>query len=91
MLRSLLFKKGKKRFKVRGGLIPPDSIDFSPIISWDKQFEYEVEYANHLTFKSDLKIFLNAFRIVFKRSNVDYGSFVRPTLIEERALKNIRK
>lgn len=80
-------ERERLRFRVRGGLIPPDSIDPNPIISWDKQFEYEVEYANHLTFKSDLKIFLNAFRIVFQRSNTDYGSFIRPTLIEERTIQ----
>lgn len=81
-------ERERLRFRVRGGLIPPDSIDPNPIISWDKQFEYEVEYANHLTFKSDLKIFLNAFRIVFQRSKTDYGSFIRPTLIEERTIQN---
>mgnify|MGYP005871725265 FL=1 len=80
-------ERERLRFRVRGGLIPPDSIDPNPIISWDKQFEYEVEYANHLTFKSDLKIFLNAFRIVFQRSNTNYGSFIRPTLIEERSIQ----
>lgn len=80
-------ERERLRFRVRGGLIPPDSIDPNPIISWDKQFEYEVEYANHLTFKSDLKIFLNAFRIVFQRSKTDYGSFIRPTLIEERTIQ----
>ena len=27
------------RFKVRGGLVTPDSVDPNPVISWDKQFQ----------------------------------------------------
>lgn len=30
---------------MRGGLITPDSVDRSPIIPWDKQLEYEANYA----------------------------------------------
>ena len=36
------------RFNVRGGLVTPDSVDPNPIISWDKQFEYEAEYGRNL-------------------------------------------
>ena len=73
-----------KRFEVRGGLIPPDSVDASAVISWDKQFEYEAQYAESLSLINDVKIFFNVFKIIFQRRNTDYGSFVRKPLSEER-------
>lgn len=41
----------KKRFKVRGGLITPDSIDPNPVISWDKQLAYEADYGENVSLK----------------------------------------
>ena len=79
----------KNRFKVRGGLIPPDSVDKNAVISWDKQFEYEANYAESLGFINDVKIFFNVFKIVFKRSNSNYGKFVRKPLSEERKILEI--
>jgi len=73
------------RFKVRGGLITPDSVDPNPVISWDKQFEYEADYGERLSFMKDLKIFTGVFRILFKRTETDYGEYVRPPLNVERA------
>lgn len=73
------------RFNVRGGLVTPDSVDPNPIISWDKQFEYEAEYGRNLSFNKDLKIFIGVFRILFKRTKTDYGEFVRQPLNVERA------
>lgn len=73
-----------KRFNVRGGLIPPDSIDDSAVISWNEQFEYEVNYAENISFKNDIKIFLNVFKIIFQRRKTNYGDFVRKPLYEER-------
>jgi len=72
------------RFKVRGGLVTPDSVDSNPIISWDKQFEYESDYGRNLSFKKDILIFIGVFRILFKRNKVDYGSFERKPLNVER-------
>lgn len=72
------------RFKVRAGLITPDSVDSNPIISWDKQFEYEADYGRNLSLKKDLLIFMGVFRILFKRNKTDYGSFERKSLSEER-------
>ena len=82
-------EKERKRFDVRGGLVPPDSIDPNPIISWDKQFEYEPSYAENLSLWLDINIVINAFRIVFQRNNSDYGSFERKALYEER--KDMKK
>lgn len=77
-------EREKKRFDVRGGLIPPDSVDSNPSISWDKQFEYEAKYAESLSLVNDIKIFINVFKIIFLRGNTDYGNSVRRPLSEER-------
>ena len=74
----------KVRFNVRMGLVTPDSVDPDPIISWDKQFQYEADYANNLSFVKDSKIFLGVFRILFKRNQTNYGSFERKPLDVER-------
>ena len=76
-----------KRFEVKGGLLPPDSVETSAIISWDKQLEYEAKYAETLSLKNDLRIFFLAIKIVFTRNETDYGTYVRKTLIEERSQK----
>jgi len=77
-------KEELDRFKVRSGLITPDSVDQNPIISWDKQFEYEGEYGRNPSLKKDIQIFIGVFRILFKRNKVDYGSFERQSLNVER-------
>ena len=77
-------EKELKRFDVRGGLIPPDSVDPEAVISWDKQFEYEARYAENLSLKNDLKIFFNVFKIIFQRRQTEYVNFVREPLNKER-------
>ena len=78
----------KKRFLVRGGLITPDSVDPDPIISWDKELQYDSDYAQNLSFKKDICIFVGVFRILFKRNTTNYGAFVRKPLDVERANMN---
>ena len=47
-------EKELARFKVRAGLITPDSVDPNPIVSWDRQLEYETEYGNNLSLRKRL-------------------------------------
>ena len=79
----------KKRFLVRGGLVTPDSVDPEPVISWDKQFKYEADYAENLNLKKDISIFIGVFRILFKRNTTNYGSYSRMPLDVERS--NMKK
>ena len=74
----------KNRFKVRGGLIPPDSIYHNPTITWDEQLKCEAEYANDLCLKKDIEIFLSVINILSNRNNSDYGMYVRKPLNIER-------
>lgn len=78
-------EKELARFKVRAGLIPPDSVDLNPIVSWDKQLEYETEYGNNISLRKDYNIFINVFKTLFQRTKTDYGEFVRKPLNVERA------
>lgn len=75
----------RKRFNVRGGLVPPEVLyrDVEP--SWDNQLKYEADYAENLSAGLDLKIFLTALKGVFIRYQNDYGEYVRCPLSEERA------
>lgn len=79
----------KKRFLVRGGLLPPDSVSPDPMISWDKQFEYEADYGANMSFRKDWDVFCSTFRILLNRSKSDYGEYVRQPLSEER--KNMKE
>lgn len=77
----------KKRYDVRGGLLPPEILYDNPTPSWDEQLKWEADYANNLSFKLDLNIFIRSFILIFKRSNDNYGDYSRNSLSEER--KNI--
>lgn len=75
----------RKRFEVRGGLVPPEVLyrDVEP--SWENQLKYEADYAANLSAVLDMKIFLTAIRGVFTRYHNDYGEYIRKPLSEERA------
>lgn len=69
------------RHKVRGGLIPPDSLSGKTYTTWEEQFSYEIDYAKNPTFLKDIRIIVMTFKIVFNRVETDYGSdFDRPHL-----------
>ena len=56
------------RFKVKGGLIPPEVAYRCTNPSWDEQLGWEAEYGNDCTFKMDMKIFFSVFVVLFKRN-----------------------
>ena len=79
------FKEEERvRHKVRGGLIPPDSLSLRTITTYEEQFEYEVYYANHVSLWLDIKVILTTFVILFKRVEDNYGTDDRPHLKEYR-------
>lgn len=75
----------RNRFKVRGGLIPPESLYHDSFITWDQQLKYEADYALNVSFGLDLKILLSVFRTIFLRRERDYGEYDRESLDLERA------
>lgn len=79
------FKEEERvRHKVRGGLIPPDSLSLRTITTYEEQFEYEVYYANHVSLWLDIKVILATFVILFKRVEDNYGTDERPHLKDYR-------
>lgn len=85
------YNEGERaRFNVRMGLVTPDSVDPDPIISWDKQFKYEAEYASNMSFCLDCKIIIGVFRILLRRNQTNYGSFERKPLdVERQEMRNL--
>ncbi len=79
----------KNRFKVRGGLIPPESMYFENYVTWDKQLKYEADYANQVSLTLDVKIMTSVFKLIFLRTKTDYGEYVREYLDIER--KDMKK
>lgn len=77
-------EREKKRFEVRGGLIPPEVLYNNVQPTWEEQLEYEASYAEHLSMRSDISIIMAVFCGLFTRYKNDYGEYVRSPLNEER-------
>ena len=75
----------RKAHKVRGGLIPPDSLCKEVQCDWETQFKYETYYAENVSFLLDVKILFYTFIILYKRVKNNYGDDNRPMLHEYRA------
>ncbi len=74
----------KNRFKVRGGLLPPEILYNNPTPTWDEQLKWEAEYANNYNFATDMKLFLRALGLVYKRGQSEYGTYIRKDISKER-------
>jgi lipopolysaccharide/colanic/teichoic acid biosynthesis glycosyltransferase len=77
------------RFKVRGGLIPPESLYHDSFLTWDKQLKYEADYAKNLSLKLDVQILISVFKTMFLRHRTEYGAYSRQALDVERAGKTL--
>lgn len=72
------------RHKVRGGLIPADDLSGKVMTTWEEQFEYDVYYAEHVSFFLDVKAIWMTFKILIDRVRTDYGKCERPHLNQYR-------
>ena len=61
----------KHRHDVRPGLTGLAQINGRNAITWEKKFEYDVEYVNQLSFLMDLKIFFGTIKAVLKRNGIN--------------------
>ena len=66
------YKKEWARHKVRGGLIPPDSLSHKVFTTWEEQFEYEVYYAEHVSLLLDIRVMVTTLEILVKRVIFNY-------------------
>lgn len=76
----------RKRNKVRGGLIPPESLYHDSFLTWDKQLKYEADYAENLSLALDVKILISVFKTILRRNKDDYGAYSRKPLDVEREI-----
>ena len=74
----------RKRNKVRGGLIPPESLYHDSFLTWEKQLKYEADYAENLSLALDVKILISVFQTMLRRNKEDYGAYSRQPLDVER-------
>ena len=82
---SYYTEREKLRFRVRGGLIPPEILYNNVLPTWDEQLEYEASYAEKICFALDVALIIAVFKGLFSRYEKDYGEYVRKGLDEERA------
>lgn len=68
---SLYNESQKRRHNVRPGITGWAQINGRNAISWTKKFELDVWYVDHLSFITDLKVFLTTFKKVFKSEGIN--------------------
>ena len=60
----------RHRHDVRPGLTGLAQVNGRNAITWEKKFEYDVEYVNKLSFVLDARIFMDTVRAVLKREGI---------------------
>lgn len=63
-------KKQARRLEVRPGITGLAQVNGRNAISWEKRFEYDVEYVDNITFIGDWKIMFKTVGKVFKRDGI---------------------
>jgi lipopolysaccharide/colanic/teichoic acid biosynthesis glycosyltransferase len=59
-----------RRHEVRPGLTGLAQVNGRNAITWEKKFEYDVEYVDNLSFALDCRIFLKTIKAVLKREGI---------------------
>ncbi|MCG8883437.1 sugar transferase [Tenacibaculum finnmarkense] len=60
----------QRRHDVKPGITGLAQVNGRNAISWQKKFEYDVQYVDHISFISDVKIFFKTFLKVFKSEGI---------------------
>ncbi|MDQ2720953.1 MAG: sugar transferase [Bacteroidota bacterium] len=64
----------KKRHSVKPGITGWAQVNGRNTISWEKKFQYDVWYANHLSYFLDIKILFLTVKKVFKSEGINSGT-----------------
>ena len=64
----------RHRHDVRPGLTGLAQVNGRNAITWEKKFEYDVEYVNRLSFALDARIFMDTVKAVLKREGISSGT-----------------
>lgn len=65
-----------RRLEVRPGITGLAQVNGRNAISWEKKFEYDVRYVDHITFLGDWKIMFKTVGKVFKREGITSATSV---------------
>lgn len=64
----------RKRFNVRPGVTGWAQVNGRKGIQWDKRIEFDVYYVENISFRFDVRIFLNTiYKVLFMKDNVNVG------------------
>ena len=74
----------RHRHDVRTGLTGWAQVNGRNNISWEKKFEFDLEYVNQITFLGDLKILIRTVKKVFAHEGIGQGNEMPTSLHEER-------
>lgn len=84
-------KEEHHRHDVLPGLSGLAQVSGRNYVSWEDKFKLDLQYISHITFWTDVKLILKTVVVVFKRENIDTGSFIekdgaiyRPLDVERR-------
>ncbi len=78
-------KKEHHRHDVRPGLTGWAQVNGRNSISWDKKFQYDLEYVNNISILLDIKIILLTVKKVFIREGIGQGEEHPGSLSKQRA------
>ena len=67
-------KEQHRRHEVRPGLSGYAQVHGRNTISWEKKFQLDVEYVDHISFLGDLKIIADSVKVALKRDGISSGS-----------------
>lgn len=65
-----------RRHEVRPGITGWAQVNGRNAISWEKKFELDVWYVDHISLATDLKVFFTTFKKVFKREGISADGHV---------------
>lgn len=65
-----------RRHEVRPGFTGLAQVHGRNAISWEKKFEWDIKYVDHVSFLGDWKIILDTIKIVLKREGISSGDSV---------------
>lgn len=66
-------EKERVRHNVLPGLTGLAQVNGRNVISWEKRFEYDIEYVEHVTLWQDIKIILKTIAVVFRHNDIGQG------------------
>ena len=73
---ALYNEQQARRLEVRPGITGLAQVNGRNAISWEKRFEYDVEYVDNITFIGDWKILFKTVEKVFKREGITSATAV---------------